>query len=146
MDRCPRPRPPHRGARTKVQRARKGRATLLDTRRRKLPPSTTSHRDSQYAPTWQGPPGRGQPTPHALLGTEPRGSCGKLPTRPHQVKCALAEPPRDPVPRYLPKRNQADVCTGTLSATSFLTAASWKRSKSPRAEDWIRKSSYIRTI
>ena len=43
MDRCPRPRPPHRGARTKVQRARKGRATLLDTRRCKLPPTGQHH-------------------------------------------------------------------------------------------------------
>ena len=51
MDRCLRPRPPHRGGHTKVQRARKGHAPLLDTRRHKLPP-TGYHRLPPEQPGW----------------------------------------------------------------------------------------------
>lgn len=59
VDRCLRPRAPHRGGRTKVQRARKGREALLDTRRCQRPP-TGHHRLPPEQPVRTNTPGATQ--------------------------------------------------------------------------------------
>ena len=137
----------------KANKRRKGHVTSLDTRQWKFPPHPPKgyHRFPPEQPVtdWRtrGPPGcrTANPTRSAGHGAQHVTLENSL-TGSYKVKRTLTVLPSNSVPRYLPKRNQTDVYTGTFSATLFLTATPWKQPKYPSAGEWIRKLSYIRTI
>ena len=43
-------------------------------------------------------------------------------------------------------RIERDMCTPMLIATLFITARTWKQSRCPLADEWIRKLWYINTM